>query len=73
MRINNETTWRVGTLTATRHELIAAFGQPVDGEWRMRFHCGTLATIYRHKRNPNWSVGGQGPRAFELISQALNE
>ena len=49
---------RVCTTLATTEQLTAIFGPPdEDGEWAVSCD-GIVFTIYRHKSNPEYSIGG---------------
>lgn len=49
-------TFKVGNLDCPYHDLVACFGQPMDGdgyktdaEWWIQFESGEIATIYNYK------------------------
>lgn len=77
-----------GYVTATRREMERVFGAPdtelqdkVTTEWRIKFDCGTVATIYDWKRYEDgapgmdeeyqWHIGGHDYKAVERIEDAL--
>jgi hypothetical protein len=78
-------TFRVGTITATVDELIAAFGQPerfpegdkVTTEWALLFDGRTVATIHDYKAGHapqgvyEWSIGGKCQDAATCVALAL--
>lgn len=78
-------TYRVGTITATTDELIAAFGQPdrfddddkVTTEWGLLFDGRTVATIHDYKAGGppqgayEWSIGGKCPDAATCVVLAF--
>lgn len=58
-------------IKATFDELVQAFGEPFEGnyktdwEWEIEFDDGTVATIYNWKDGPNY-CGSHGKKSFEI-------
>jgi hypothetical protein len=70
----------------TFEELAGMLGEPLPAgdktlaEWVVRFGDGTVATVYDYKNRGmrrealvSWHVGGFGPRAAELMAEALED
>jgi hypothetical protein len=84
----NNTSLR-GYIHATYAELVETFGAPTTGdddktdvEWHLRFHDGTVATIYNWKNGPayggppvqeltDWNIGGHTGKALDYIQLLL--
>ena len=80
-----------GRVSATFNQLVDAFGAPclndppsryekVTTEWRLRFPCGTIASIYNWKNygyqpaddeHYEWHIGGHSNTVKALVMDAL--
>tara|TARA_R100000808_G_C2143043_1_gene150799 strand:- start:1042 stop:1320 length:279 start_codon:yes stop_codon:yes gene_type:complete len=77
----------IDQLIAAFGEPVDTFDNKTDWLWSLTFPDGTIATIYNWKNGPSytgddsirvfdierWSVGGRDSRAFDLVSEAIEE
>jgi hypothetical protein len=82
-----------GYVNTTFNKLVEAFGQPcfnnppsqwdkVTTEWKLKFPCDTVATIYNWKNygfhpepyeNYEWHIGGYTSDAVDLVINSLKK